>query len=532
MSFNKDQEESIEQIHKFLSPLNPAQLFLLNGAAGTGKTYVISRLFNEEKFKFKRIAFTAPTNKAVSIIRLLNPIVSKNVSYITTHKLLGITRQIDDDGSINFIENETQSQSNGDTLEKVDYVIIDEASMVSQSIYETLLKKLKITKNPVKVIFVGDIHQLPPVNEEISSVFSKVKTKSNLKIIERYKNSIVTYANSIRNNIRIKKSQLEEDVSFIKDEKVWLDDYIKNYQDSIILAYTNKKVESMNDKIRNTLFDNVSQKFNTNEKIVFNNYYYYDNNSFYSSQIGIITNLVTNHLELEQFPKRHLMNSKISKDNNDDNLLTKTKKLEEPCPICYEEDIDDCSKTDCGHKFCSTCIKLWLENHNQCPMCRFTIKTNGEIDIKNDTHLTSLVNDFCALTQNTLLKVYHLTIDIENETGRDIIVLHEDSQEEYDALKNKFIDILSRMKKNIYKRSRNYFNKQLMISLWNFYYDKYVDIFANISYGYAMTVHKSQGSTYKNVYLHLKNIMINKQELKQCIYTGVTRASNSIKVMT
>jgi len=165
-------------------------------------------------------------------------------------------------------------------------------------------------------------------------------------------------------------------------------------------------------------------------------------------------------------------------------------------------------------------------------MCRFTIKTNGEIDIKNDAHLTSLVNDFCALTQNTLLKVYHLTIDIENETGRDIIVLHEDSQEEYDALKNKFIDILSRMKKNIYKRSRNYFNKQLMISLWNFYYDKYVDIFANISYGYAMTVHKSQGSTYKNVYLHLKNIMINKQELKQCIYTGVTRASNSIKVMT
>ena len=36
MSFNKDQESSIEQIYKFLSPLNPAQLFLLNGAAGTG----------------------------------------------------------------------------------------------------------------------------------------------------------------------------------------------------------------------------------------------------------------------------------------------------------------------------------------------------------------------------------------------------------------------------------------------------------------------------------------------------------------
>ena len=122
---------------------------------------------------------------------------------------------------------------------------------------------------------------MPPVNEDISSVFSKVKLKSNLKIIERYKNSIVTYANSIRNNIKIKKSDLNNDVKFIKDEQKWLDSYIENYQDSIILAYTNKKVNSLNDKIRNTLFENVEQKFNHNEKIVFNSYYYFNCNNFW-----------------------------------------------------------------------------------------------------------------------------------------------------------------------------------------------------------------------------------------------------------
>ena len=528
MSFNKDQLSSIEEIQQFLNPLNPEQLFLLNGAAGTGKTYLISHLFNDEKYKYKKIAFTAPTNKAVSIIRLLNPITSTNVSYITTHKLLGITRQVEDDGTINFTENETP----GEKWDNIDYIIVDEASMVSRTIYRTLLKKLEETPKKIKVIFVGDIHQLPPVNEDISSVFSKVKLKSNLKIIERYKNSIVTYANSIRNNIKIKKSHLENDVEFIKDEKKWLDSYIQNYQDSIILAYTNKKVNSLNEKIRNTLFDNVEPKFNTNEKIVFNSYYYFNCNNFYSSQIGIISYLETKTHKLKVFDKDYLLNTKIKVDTDTKEMLVKTKTLDEPCPICYEENVDNISQTECGHKFCSSCIKLWLQNNNQCPMCRFTIKTNGNIELKDDNILSSLINKFCALTENLEFKIYYMSIDIDGEPTRDILVLHEDSQETYDQTKEKFIEVLHKMKKNVYKRSRDYFNKQLLINLWNFFYQEYIDIFANINYGYAMTVHKSQGSTYKNVYLHLKNIMLNKQELKQCIYTGITRASNNLKIMT
>ena len=53
MSFNRDQINSIEEIQKFLTLSNHEQLFLLNGAAGTGKTYLISHLFNEEKYKYK-----------------------------------------------------------------------------------------------------------------------------------------------------------------------------------------------------------------------------------------------------------------------------------------------------------------------------------------------------------------------------------------------------------------------------------------------------------------------------------------------
>ena len=44
--------------------------------------------------------------------------------------------------------------------------------------------------------------------------------------------------------------------------------------------------------------------------------------------------------------------------------------------------------------------------------------------------------------------------------------------------------------------------------IWRrYFYAKYVWPFAEISYGYAMTTYKSQGSTYHNVYVHLPNLL-------------------------
>ena len=57
-----------------------------------------------------------------------------------------------------------------------------------------------------------------------------------------------------------------------------------------------------------------------------------------------------------------------------------------------------------------------------------------------------------------------------------------------------------------------------------------IDKFANIVYGYALTIHKSQGSTYQNVYIDYKNVSINRNDKEQCFYTGITRASKNIKI--
>jgi DNA polymerase III delta prime subunit len=58
--------------------------------------------------------------------------------------------------------------------------------------------------------------------------------------------------------------------------------------------------------------------------------------------------------------------------------------------------------------------------------------------------------------------------------------------------------------------------------------NKFLDTFVDFKYNHALTVHKSQGSTYKNVVLNVKDIKFNTnlKEVKRLLYTGVTRASD------
>jgi exodeoxyribonuclease-5 len=91
----------------------------------------------------------------------------------------------------------------------------------------------------------------------------------------------------------------------------------------------------------------------------------------------------------------------------------------------------------------------------------------------------------------------------------DIIVVHEDSEKDFDKLnkllkdKAKFADI----------NWRDYF--------------EFIEQFADLTYNHALTVHKSQGSTYEQVIVNIKNLNINQneKEKKRLLYTAVTRAS-------
>ena len=92
----------------------------------------------------------------------------------------------------------------------------------------------------------------------------------------------------------------------------------------------------------------------------------------------------------------------------------------------------------------------------------------------------------------------------------DIIVIHEDSEEDYKAVVKQMKDLA-----------------KAGIIAWVEYYG-FIEQFADMKYNHAITVHKSQGSTYKKAIVNVRNININQipVEKKRLLYTAVTRASD------
>ena len=69
--------------------------------------------------------------------------------------------------------------------------------------------------------------------------------------------------------------------------------------------------------------------------------------------------------------------------------------------------------------------------------------------------------------------------------------------------------------------------------LYKEYQTNIVDCFAQLNYGYCITVHKSQGSTFKNVFIDMNDILDNNNlsETSRCLYTSITRTSNTLNLL-
>jgi len=174
-----DQAKAIALLTEFCCCNN--ELFILKGYAGTGKTQLISALSKTlPEFKLRSILL-APTGKAAKVITSY----SKKTAQ-TIHKKI-YKKNMNADGYISF--------SLGENLHKNTIFIVDEASMINDSIsdfsrssvLDDLLEYVYSGVN-CKVIFVGDIAQLPPVGSTFSPALSEKymasKTMSVIKTVQ------------------------------------------------------------------------------------------------------------------------------------------------------------------------------------------------------------------------------------------------------------------------------------------------------------------------------------------------------------
>src|SRR3989442_625001 len=88
-------EEQLEIFNKLTNvKLNIFSQNLLTGYSGTGKSFLTTKIIEELLFKNKsiKIAITAPTNKAVRVLKNLSTIseLHSQVEFNTLHSLLGL----------------------------------------------------------------------------------------------------------------------------------------------------------------------------------------------------------------------------------------------------------------------------------------------------------------------------------------------------------------------------------------------------------------------------------------------------------
>jgi len=158
---NIDQQIAIEKLSCFCTEDQDREIFLLGGYAGTGKTSLISALSKTlVDFKWKSVLL-APTGRAAKVISSYS-----NRSAQTIHKKI-YKKNLNPDGYISF--------SLAENSHKNTIFIIDEASMINDSpsefstvtILDDILEYVFSGQN-CKLIFTGDVAQLPPVGSSFT----------------------------------------------------------------------------------------------------------------------------------------------------------------------------------------------------------------------------------------------------------------------------------------------------------------------------------------------------------------------------
>lgn len=150
ISYTRDQETALREIAAFLSN-DKGAIYILAGYAGTGKTTIAENIINYAQDLHKECLVTAPTNQAVKVIK--DKLEDINVAFKTLHSILYGCPDPDTGQWIPSV-----------SFKPGHVVLVDEASMLSRTVYDDLRQAIHAAK--AKVIFVGDSFQLEPVGDD------------------------------------------------------------------------------------------------------------------------------------------------------------------------------------------------------------------------------------------------------------------------------------------------------------------------------------------------------------------------------
>ncbi|MBF0448599.1 MAG: AAA family ATPase [Magnetococcales bacterium] len=430
----RDQERAIRQMQDFYEPLmGGADFFLLSGYAGTGKTFAITEFVKGLEVD-AQVILTAPTNKAVRVLDAMAERAGLKVETATIHSLLGLVLGYEKDKQI-------LKKNRASTLSKYDLVIVDECSMIGESLWHYIEEGLRNLST--QVIFVGDPLQLPPVGEVASPTFS-IENRADLNQIIRQQagNPIIELSAAIRNIMEtggrlpvrrfLSEPGSKSGLFLMPDHRFekWFpgafkqERYRQDRDAFRVVSWTNRKVNYFNDTIRSFLVDRPS------------------NQPFLPGERAVTADGV--HIRIGQSKTKLVLNTDS------------------------EGEVLQCDKT----------IHPWHEEP-----------------------LTVWETRFQPFDTEAAVTLYLPDPSTSHQVQARLKRLAEQAR----AGKKQWWDF------------------------WNLR-----NSLADLRPCHAITVHRSQGSTFSNVFVDSENILANpnRQEALQCLYVAVTRASDCVVLNT
>lgn len=528
-----DQKNVLKKIDEFyIDDENPA--LVIKGCAGVGKSKMTQYITNFlVDVKHQAVLAIAPTHKARRVLnKFLNVDRFITVPTVTVASVLGKMREH------SYIGTHKYSDGSKQKMDKYDYFILDEVSMVSDTDLNSILEY--ICEHDKKIIMIGDDCQIPSPSQHItrnghecykpdSTAFDIENCCHMKEIVRQVKDSpIIKIASFIRDNM-LKNFELADVLHSINTNMsdvcisfdILYDEFKKDWMNSgtssRIIAYTNNAVKSHNKNIRKILGYNelvVSGELltgysnvgfpevvieNGTDYIVYNvqktsNYFitsFFDLNGYLISLQDVDD---SSHISPNLFmiDVKHSSNNKFMKE-----LVLLAKKVNSR--YSTKDDFKKYAKL----KNCAVFIEDIYEYNN-------VVMTETNFKQLHPLLFTKISEVINAISRQKISS--ELALKLEEQYG--------------DIIEGRIID-----------------NKT--ISDTETFSDSFMVVEKDIYYGYSITSHKSQGSTYENVYVDehdfkkianrwnykMRCVENRTKERNQLKYVSYTRASKKLKII-
>jgi hypothetical protein len=234
------------------------KLITLQGAAGTGKTAVIGYLQKYLENTGASFVYMAPTHAATAELAFAT-VKSGNKELPMTVQSAILAQKDRETGQMNIGFTKKLNDKLGFSN---NIIVLDEVSMLNSKDYENL--KIAIKKHDVKVIFMGDILQIPEVNvlnpkqKQVSKAFSELEQVELTEVKRTESDAILKVLGQLRSDTRaaipiIPNTEEIKYLSGIEYNKELVSTFLGDPENSLVISYTNDGVNANNSKIRKLL---------------------------------------------------------------------------------------------------------------------------------------------------------------------------------------------------------------------------------------------------------------------------------------